>query len=161
MKRILVATDFSEHADRALAIAIELAKQLGATIDLLHVYAVPTPIASSFAGVPVPTPLPPPDELIAIQRHLDGLAKSARGVGVDCLTAAVEGNPKTQIIAEAQKLGADLIVMGTHGRTGFQRVIFGSVAEHVLREAGSPVLVVPPVRGSMRAAHPHTVAPVL
>ena len=146
VKRILVATDFSEHADRALAVAIDFAKRFGATIDLLHVYSVPTPIAASFAGVPMPTPLPPPDELIGIQRHLDVLAESARGAGVDCLPATVEGNPRTQILAEAQKVGADLIVMGTHGRTGFRRVIFGSVAEHVLREAGLPVLVVPPAR---------------
>jgi nucleotide-binding universal stress UspA family protein len=154
VKRILVATDFSEYADRALSVAIDYAIQLGAAIDLVHVYTVPTPLASSIAGAPLPTPLPRPDELISIQRQMDSLAERARTAGVDCQTAALEGNPTVQILAEAQKLGTDLIVMGTHGRTGIRRVIFGSVAEHVLRKASSPVLVVPPVRASVDAGHP-------
>jgi nucleotide-binding universal stress UspA family protein len=154
VRRILVATDFSEYADRALSVAIDYAIQLGAAIDLVHVYTVPMPIASSVAGAPLPTPLLRPDELIGIQRQLDLLAERARTAGVDCLTAAVEGDPTVQILAEAQKLSADLIVMGTHGRTGVRRVIFGSVAENVLRKASSPVLVVPPAHASAGVGHP-------
>jgi nucleotide-binding universal stress UspA family protein len=161
VKRVLVATDFSQHADRALSVAIDYAKLLGGAIDLVHVYSLPMPIASSIAGAPVAPPLPAPDELLDIHRQLETRAARVRHCGVDCLTAAVEGYASLEIVAEAQKLGADLIVMGTHGHSGLRRVIFGSVTEHVLRKASSPVLVVPPARALERVAHPHVNAPAV
>jgi nucleotide-binding universal stress UspA family protein len=160
VKRVLVPTDFSEHADHALTVAIDFAKLLGAAIDLVHVYSLPMPIASSFAGAPIAPPMPVPDELIDIHRQLEMLAARARHAGIDCLTAAVEGYPPLEIVAEAQKLGADLIVMGTHGRSGLRRVVFGSVTEHVLRQTGSPVLVVPPVPNSTHVARPRAAVPL-
>ena len=145
MKRLLVPTDFSEHADRALTLAIGLAKPLGATIDLVHVYALPMPIVASIGGA-VPPPLPTPDDLMSIQRGVDELAERVRHAGVECFTAIVEGSPAVEIVSRSRKINADLIVIGTHGRTGIRRVIFGRVAEEVLRRTSLPILMVPPVR---------------
>lgn len=145
MKRVLVPTDFSEHADRALTVAIGLAKPLGATIDLVHVYGVPMPVVASIGGS-VPPPLPTPNDLMSIQKGLDQIAERVRVAGVECFIAIVEGSPAVEIVSRSRKINADLIVIGTHGRTGFRRVIFGSVAEEVLRRTSLPILMVPPVR---------------
>ena len=147
MKRVLVPTDFSEHADRALAVAIGFAKPLGATIDLLHVYALPMPIVSSMAGA-VPPPLPTPDDLMSIQQRIDELAKRVRNAGLECRTAIEQGHPPVEIVARSRNINADLLVMGTHGRSGIRRVIFGSVAEEVLRRISVPILLVPPIRAA-------------
>jgi len=149
----LVPTDFSEHADRALEVAMDFAKFLGAAIDLVHVYSLPMSVASSVAGAPLPPPLPAAEELLEFHRQLDTRAARVRGAGIECRTAAVEGYAPLEIVTEAEKWEADLIVMGTHGRSGIRRVIFGSVAEHVLRKTSAPVLVVPPIRDSTRALH--------
>ena len=147
MKRILVPTDFSDHADRALTVAIELAKPLGATIDLLHVSTSPMPIVASIGGsIPPPLPLPTPDELMSIQRTLDERAEQVRSAGLECSTAIVEGQAPVEIVSQSRKIGADLIVMATHGRTGMRRLIFGSVAQEVLRRTSLPLVLVPPIR---------------
>jgi universal stress protein A len=143
VRRILVPTDFSEGANRALTIAMKFAKLLRAAIDLLHVRAIP-------AYVPVPTvsgvmPLPPPtpDVVQGIQDRLGMLAARVRESGLECQTKSVEGSPGDEIVDYAAKIGADLIVMGSHGRTGLGRILLGSVAEKVLHRATCPVLVVP------------------
>jgi nucleotide-binding universal stress UspA family protein len=147
MKRVLVPTDFSEHADRALTVAIEFAKPLGATIDLLHVYALPLPIVASIGGaVPPPLPLPTPDDLMSTQRNIDERAEKVRSAGLECSSAIVEGPAAAEIVSHSRKLGADLIVMATHGRTGIRRLIFGSVAQEVLRRTSLPLVLVPPIR---------------
>ena len=145
-QRIVVATDFSDGAARALTVALKFAKPLGAAIDLVHVY----PIAAAGVGSPLPgavaMPPPTPQLLDGIQRELDDVAGFARRAGVDCSTTIAEGNAAEQIVAHADRVGADLIVAGTHGRTGLRRVLLGSVAEQILRKAHGPVLVVPPGR---------------
>jgi universal stress protein A len=147
MKRVLVPTDFSDHADRALTIAIEIAKSLGATIDLVHVYAAPMPIVASIGGaVPPPPPLPAPDDLMNIQRSIDERAKTVRNAGLECFSAIVEGHMAAEIVSRSRKIGADLMIMGTHGRTGIRRLIFGSVAQEVLGRTSLPLLLVPPIR---------------
>ena len=145
MKRVLVPTDFSDHADRALTVAIELAKPLGATIDLLHVSTSPMPIVASIGGsIPPPLPLPTPDELMSIQRTLDERAEQVRSAGLECSTAIVEGQAPVEIVSQSRKIGADLIVMATHGRTGVKRLVIGNVAEKIVRHAPCPVLTVKP-----------------
>jgi universal stress protein A len=143
VRRILVPTDFSEGARRALTLAIQFAKLLRAAIDLLHVQAMP-------AYIPVPTipgatPMPPPTPEAAqgIQDSLGMLAAAVREAGIECQTKRVEGNPGDEIVDYAAKIGADLIVMGSHGRTGVRRILLGSVAEKVLHRATCPVLLVP------------------
>ena len=112
MKRVLVPTDFSAHADRALTVAIGFAKPLGATIDLVHVYASPMPIVASIGGaVPPPPPLTTPDDLMNIQRRIDERADKVRNAGLECSSAIVEGPAAAEIVSQSRKIGADLIVM--------------------------------------------------
>jgi nucleotide-binding universal stress UspA family protein len=150
VRRILVPTDFSDGAKRALTLAIKFAKLLRAAIDLLHVQAMPT-----YAPVPslpgaVPLPLAVPEAAQGIHESLAVLAGGVRESGLECQTGTAEGNPGDEIIDYATKIGADLIVMGTHGRGGLRRVLLGSVAEKVLRGACCPVLVVPVRRSDGR-----------
>jgi nucleotide-binding universal stress UspA family protein len=143
-KRVLVPTDFSEEADRAATVAVRFAKFLHASVDLVHVYAMPASgVLSPIPGV-VPMPPPPPEVVQEIQQRLGERAAKIRESGVDCLITVVEGNAADEIVAQATKIAGEMIVMGTHGRTGLRRALLGSVAEQVLRKATCPVLVVPP-----------------
>lgn len=144
VKRVVLATDFSDGAGRALTVAIRFAKLLGAAVDLVHVY--PMAAAGVLSPVPGVVPLPPapPDLLDEIERSLDAVATQVRAAGVDRLTTILQGRAADEIVAYANRVAADLIVMGTHGRTGIRRVLLGSVAEQVLRQARCPLLVVPP-----------------
>ncbi|MES1171714.1 MAG: universal stress protein [Bacteroidota bacterium] len=142
MRRVLVPTDFSETADRALTLAIRFAKLVRAAIDLVHVY--PLPVYAPATDVPGAFPLPPTPEILADVEH--GLARAAarvRDAGVECQVASMEGRASDEIVAHATKIGADLIVMGSHGRSGLRRALLGSVAEQVLHKVKCPVLVVP------------------
>jgi nucleotide-binding universal stress UspA family protein len=143
VRRILVPTDFSDGANRALTLAIKFAKLLRAAIDLLHVQAIPTytPIPSVPGAVPLPLAVPEATE--GLKESLNGLAAGVRESGLECQTANVDGNPGDEIVDYAAKIGVDLIVMGTQGRGGLRRLLLGSVAEKVLRAACCPVLVVP------------------
>jgi nucleotide-binding universal stress UspA family protein len=143
VKRLVVATDFSATAERALTASIRFAKLMGATLDLVHVYSVPSPGAMSPMPGVVPPRAPGPDELRAIEGRLDALRSKARELGLQCLSANLVGDPAVEITSYARRIGAELIVVGTHGRTGIRRALLGSVAELVLRKARCPVLVVP------------------
>jgi nucleotide-binding universal stress UspA family protein len=143
VKRVVMATDFSDGAERALTVAIRFAKLLGATVDLVHVYPMAAAgVLSPIPGV-VPMPPPPPDVIEEIERRLDALGTQVKAAGVDRLTTKLEGRAADEIVAYANRVSGDLIVMGTHGRTGIRRVLLGSVAEQVLRQARCPLLVVP------------------
>jgi nucleotide-binding universal stress UspA family protein len=146
VRRILVPTDFSAGANRALTLAIKFAKLLRAAIDLLHVQPIPTyaPVPSLPGAAAL---LPLPEAAQYIHESLAVLAAGVRESGLECQTGSVEGSPGDEIIDYATKIGADLIVMGTHGGGGVRRGLLGGVAEKVLRAACCPVLVVP-VRGS-------------
>ena len=150
MEHVVVGTDFSDGADRALTVAIRFAKLMGAAIDLVHVYPLLTAsLASSVPGV-FPVPPPGPDVLDEIKRRLDEVSLTVREAGLECRTANPEGSPADEVIAYADRVGAELIVVGTHGRTGLRRVLVGSVAERVLRKTHRPVLVVPSVEENPR-----------
>lgn len=150
LERVVVAIDFSEGSDRALTAAIRFAKGLGAAVDLVHVYPMPgTGVSSPITGV-VPMPPPGPEILEGIQRGLDERAAKARAAGLACETANPQGNAADEIVAYADRVAAELIVAGTHGRTGLRRVLLGSVAEQILHKAHRPVLVVPPARETAR-----------
>jgi nucleotide-binding universal stress UspA family protein len=146
IKRVVVATDFSDGSERALTVAIRFANLLGATVDLVHVYPMPAAgVMSPIPGV-VPMPPPPPEVLEEIERRLESQAGRVRDAGADCLFSTMQGMAADEIVAYANRTAAELIVMGTHGRTGLRRVLLGSVAEQVLHKARCPVLVVPPAR---------------
>ena len=141
VKRILCPIDFSDASTHVVEQAVALARWYHARITALHVYS---PLVA-----PIPT-LPPPVERVpqtAVEQMQESTracfhAAAAAGVGVD--VAVDIGDPAVEILDRAAKLPADLIVMGTHGAGGFERLVLGSVAEKVLRRAGCPVLTVPP-----------------
>jgi universal stress protein A len=138
IKNILVPIDFSDCSKKALRYAVPLAKQHGATVTLLHV---------------VRTPIYPGDEYVdfapieadirkGAEKELASLAIEEIPGTVKETTVIRNGSPTLEIIDSAKALAADLIVISTHGRTGLKHVLLGSVAEHVVREAPCPVLVV-------------------
>jgi nucleotide-binding universal stress UspA family protein len=121
VREILVATDFSDEAEAALRHAIEYARRFGARLHLLHVFSQ--------------------GEVEVTRLLADAAALAAPGVPV--IVSSTGGDPAEEILRYAQRHPIDLIVVGTHGRSGFSRVLLGSVAERVLRGARRPVLTVP------------------
>ena len=126
MKRILLATDFSDSSAHALRVAASLARDLGAKIQVVHVLAL-------HDADPVTAERKLPDFVPA---DLEGLVESSKIIRA---TTAEHG-----VIHEAREQNADLIVIGTHGHTGLSHVLLGSVAERVVRLADRPVLTVRP-----------------
>lgn len=137
--RILVGVDFSATSERALALATHMAERLGAELLLLHVYQIP---AFAFPETIVPAPPETIDRLIAEARtHLGALADRVRARGLRVDIDLVPGAPFAEIVSRA-KQGFDMIVVGTHGRTGLRHALLGSVAERVVRKSQVPVLTV-------------------
>jgi nucleotide-binding universal stress UspA family protein len=139
---ILCPIDLGDTSVRSLAHAARLAGWYGSRLTVLHV--APTfepwqiPPADFGGSVQIVTP-PTRDEILADMRRMAGLAGAPAADFV-----ADTGDAPTAIVDRAVSLPADLIVMGTHGRRGFRRLLLGSVTERVLREAPCPVLTVPP-----------------
>ena len=146
-KHILVPTDFSEYADYALDYAIELAKVLQARLTVLYVFH----LSALALGEAPPAVLA--DTLEAMETHAQQQTQMAlarvQAAGLQGDSAIVEGIPFQAILDTAKDKEADLIVMGTHGRTGLTHALMGSVAEKVVRLAPCPVLV---TRGTTKAS---------
>ena len=147
-RRILVATDFAESAERALACAVQLARRHGAELVLVHVYmdlpAYPEITAGQVEAIYE-------EQRAWIEAALERRARAARGEGL-LARAVLRTGPAASTIAETAKdEGADLLVVGTHGRSGLDRLILGSVAERVVRLASCPVLVVKSAEAAARA----------
>jgi nucleotide-binding universal stress UspA family protein len=141
--RILVPVDFSPHAEEAFRYATTLAGRLGARVRLLHVVEDPFITGAWSPEIYVPNMMELLQELIAgAEGQLATLKQSAAARGVTVETAAITGRPAHTIVEHAKEGGFDLIVMGTHGRTGLAHVMMGSVAERVVRKAPCPVLTV-------------------
>jgi nucleotide-binding universal stress UspA family protein len=144
---ILHPTDFSPGSAAAFAAACDLARDYDARLVVLHAFGPMVPIGDE--GVLISNNI---DELRAIARQeLDAVRPTNPTVRVE---RVVREGPSTQVILEAaREFAADLIVIGTHGRTGFRRLLLGSVTEEVLRKAPCPVLTVKaPVRAAGRPA---------
>jgi nucleotide-binding universal stress UspA family protein len=137
INRILVPTDFSQGADDALEYARTLGARVGASLHLLHVIHEPL-LAEGLAAEANIDAAPLRNEE-AIDAAKAGLASRAPGTAsCECVVGDTAGN----IVAYASRLNADLIVMGTNGRTGIAHLLLGSVAEHVVRTAPCPVMTV-------------------
>ncbi|MFW6085953.1 MAG: universal stress protein [Myxococcota bacterium] len=140
LKRILVAVDFSDTSSHALAYAADLASKLGASLDVIHAYQIPVyalPDGAVMASADFSTRLSND-----LQTELDRVSKPYREQGLDVETHLVRGMPHTEIVRRATEEGADLVVVGTHGRTGLEHLLLGSVAERVVRTCPVPVLTV-------------------
>jgi nucleotide-binding universal stress UspA family protein len=141
--RILVPVDFSAPSDRALRYATTLADRFGATIELLHVVEDPFVSGAWNAEVYVPNVAELLNRLIVTAREQLEESKALvadKGIGVD--TTVITGRPAQSIVDHAATERFDLIVLGTHGRTGLSHALLGSVAERVVRKAPCPVLTV-------------------
>jgi nucleotide-binding universal stress UspA family protein len=137
ISRILVATDFTESSKPAVETARALAEKLGATLLLMNAWEPPI--------VPYPgAQPPPPDELRAwSEASLDFELSELRKRGARVEPVLRCGVPWEQIPTTAKELGADLVVLGTHGHRGFKRFVLGSTADRVVRSSEVPVMVVP------------------
>ncbi|HKK51851.1 MAG TPA: universal stress protein [Myxococcota bacterium] len=143
MDTILVPTDFSEDAAKALEMAVDLARRLGSRVVLLHAYSIELPFSSPAMGGGL---ILPEGYYVELRNHatlhVERLAKEASRDGIEVQGKAVENTPWMAIIDEAEALPADLIVMGTRGLTGLKHLALGSVADRVVRKASCPVLTV-------------------
>jgi nucleotide-binding universal stress UspA family protein len=136
VRSILYATDFSAQSEAAFPMAVALARDYGAQLIIAHV--MPTPqVAYTMETMAVFEPEETAAEVRARLEHFD--PKDPR-ISVEYMLA--EGDAATEILNMARKTACDMIVIGTHGRTGISRIIAGSVAEQVLRHAPCPVLSV-------------------
>ena len=138
IRRILCPIDFSDVSRRALAHAVVIGRWFGAHLTLLHVGSPGSPPVL-YTDVSTPDLLDLRELKDQVQTWLSGAW--AAGLVSDIVIG--EGDPAACILKSAAS-GADLIVMGTHGRGGFERLVLGSVAEKVLRKANCPVMTVPP-----------------
>ncbi|MCA1960719.1 MAG: universal stress protein [Desulfomonile sp.] len=143
VKRILFCTDFSENSAPARELAIEFAKAFDAQLFIVHV------VYSRYLGYPSFEAMIPVDMTVVeqsiregAQQQLDAAAEECRRELPQVETRLLTGLPAEQVVEFADEHAIDLIVMGTHGWTGFKHLILGSTAENVLRTANCPVLTV-------------------
>lgn len=139
IRKILVPTDFSEHSSLALTYAIDLAKRYDAALTLLHVYPVVNYAAAE--GFALYTPEQLAKLITQLTTQLRAIEDEARKAGAGQISSVMEQGDAYQEILE-QAPGFDLIVMGTHGRTGLKHALMGSVAEKIVRTSPCPVLTV-------------------
>jgi len=143
IKTILVATDFSETASKAVETAVAFAKKFEAQLILLHAYRVEIPMASPMTAGGYVLPDGFFEQLGSHARaQVEATAKEIEAGGVKAIGIAVEQYAAIAIVEEAKERSADLIVIGTRGLTGLKHVALGSVADRVARTATCPVLTV-------------------
>ena len=149
--KILVAVDESETSRHALQQAIELAKNLSASVRMVHVL--------DMSWLPIGPEVAIDTRVLSAARH--GMGENtiatardiARAAGFEAEAVLIETSTPMQqvaetIVKEAARWGADLVVMGTHGRRGFQHLMLGSVAEQTVRRSAGPVLLIPAPKGA-------------
>jgi nucleotide-binding universal stress UspA family protein len=140
--RLLVAIDFADSTKRLLAVARNTAQATNAEVYLVHV-AEPDPTFVGFEAGPQVVREQVAQEFREQHRALQAHAEEFRAAGVNTTALLVQGPTAKTILAEAARLNADLIIMGTHGRTALADILVGSVSHAVLRNADLPVLLVP------------------
>ena len=142
-KKVLCPIDFSEPARAAMQTAADVCRQLGGELTLFHAYELPGYTLPEGSVVVSPKML---QELAdQAEAHLAEWKRLAEGMGAARVsTVKGVGEPAAEIAELADEGGFDLIVVGTHGRTGFRHALLGSVAERVVRRASCPVLTVHP-----------------
>ncbi|MBT8454097.1 MAG: universal stress protein [Deltaproteobacteria bacterium] len=147
IKQILVPTDFSENAQHALSYATELAKRCSAKLHLLHTPVIPTYLLMDLSYSPGPEAVT--RILNESQDALDEQAKSLESLGVEYFTVIREGTVHEVIRDYAKEHDVDLVVVGTHGRSGVAKLMYGSVTERVIKTVHTPIIVIPPDGGKM------------
>lgn len=135
VRSILHPTDFSDNARQAFALACGLARDYKAELIVMHVLTPPVVVYGD--GI---IPVDPEGEEQRAQEKLNAIAPPAAELSLR--RRLLEGEPAAEIMRVAREMSCDLIVMGTHGRTGLERFFVGSVAEEVMRQAPCPVVTV-------------------
>lgn len=136
--KILIAVDSSEYSIQAAKNGFQLAEQLGATVALLFV------IDTSKAVANIDTGVYPEQALFVLKKEAEQtLNKLAAMHNKEVIKFMPQGIPTKDIIKTAEKWEADLIVLGTHGRTGLMHLLIGSVSESIIRHSKIPVMVYP------------------
>jgi nucleotide-binding universal stress UspA family protein len=142
-RHILAPTDFSEYSKQAVVSALELARKFGAKLTILHVVELPPYPVEGYVPPAVNATFLDDLERQATQ-DLAQLVPEAESSNVEVVRLVVVGSPYRKIIDTAEAEQVDLIVMATAGRSGFSRLIMGSIAERVVRTATCPVLTIRP-----------------
>jgi len=142
VRRILVPVDFSDACRVVLDYAVDIARDRGAEVVLLHVVGLPVAPFDPAYGVAADPRLLLDLQSGAEKGLADLAAKAGAGSNLSLKTKILTGAPSREIVREAREGGYDLVVIGTHGRTGFRHVFLGSVAENVVRLAPCPVVTV-------------------
>lgn len=150
IKRILCPIDFSDASAHVVDQAVAIAGWYKARILALHVYS---PLVAPIPTLPPPVERVPQTEIERLQESTRACFQAASAAGIAVDVAVDIGRPAVEILDRAAKLPADLIVIGTHGASGLEHFLLGSVAEKVIRKAACPVLTVPP-RSRTTAALP-------
>lgn len=140
VKKILLPTDFSDNAQNALIFALELAKKTGAQLELLHCIEEPYNFAPMVDQIM--------QQIVQKSEQLfdnikDDIHKNHRYTGIDVQTSIQTGKSTLTILEEAKKEHSDIIVMGTRGRSGVERFLYGSTTAHVVQHSNIPVLIIP------------------
>jgi nucleotide-binding universal stress UspA family protein len=145
IRTILLPTDFSQCAESALPYAAGLARQMGARLLCLHVVeAVMPPVGYAAVAEPMPAVDISGQLEESATRELPKLGAREECAGLDVEELLAHGDAAGEIVRVARERNVDLIVISSHGRTGWGRLLFGSTAESVVRHAHCPVLVVKP-----------------
>ena len=143
IQRILCPIDFSEHSRRALDHAIAIARWYKSTVAVLHVFASTQAAAVGLGPVVFEPIFLPPVERDKLLAETLAFAATKRAPGVTVEAAIREGDVAAEILDQAATMRPKMLVIGTHGRSGFERLLLGSVAERILRKATCPVMTVP------------------
>jgi len=144
-QNLLVPIDFSEHSKKTIGYATQLAALTGARIKILHVFQIPDYPAAFYQGLYV--------EHERVKIHVDAASREAKAQlalvaeqiwakGLEAQSKLRLGNPYEEIVDEAKEMGADLIVIGSHGSRGLERLLLGSTAERVVQYSPCAVLIV-------------------
>jgi nucleotide-binding universal stress UspA family protein len=142
-KRICCPIDFSDASRAAMEVAVDLSRRFDAELVLLHAYPIP---GYTFPdGSVVASPRMMQELADQAAKHLEEWRREAGGLGAPRVAVATAvGEPAAEIVAYAAEQGVHLLVLGTHGRTGLEHALLGSIAERVVRRARCPVLTVHP-----------------
>lgn len=153
--RVVCPVDFSELSRRALDYAVGIARWYGARLSVLHVapVAMPVPAMAGMPGVFETVAVPPVDPE-ALRAQLAAFIEAEHADGVAFESTVLYGQVWREIVERERALHADLLVLGTHGRSGVERLLLGSVAEKLLRASTCPVLTVPRVAGRALPSQP-------
>jgi len=142
-EKILVCLDGSDLAEEILPYVKEVARRFKSSLVLLEVTMPPSAVVEPTTGYySAPTPAEIEREEEEAASYLEGVAQELQKEGLEVEYLTLPGSPGRTIVSYAEESDIGLIALGTHGRSGLRRLAFGSVAEHVLKQSGLPVLII-------------------